>query len=60
MKEAFGKTYSVDLLGHTTIYVPCIHINSRGHSHYKRLRDSFIQNLRLAVDQAGYRRLASF
>jgi uracil-DNA glycosylase len=57
MKEAFGKTYSVDLLGHTTTYVPCIHINSRGHSHYKNLRDSFIHKLRLAVDKGRCQRL---
>ncbi len=53
MKEAFGITYKVWVLGDDTYYAPCIHINSRGHSHYRDLWSKFIENLDGAVISAG-------
>ena len=53
MKSAFSNTYKVTLLGDNTLYVPCIHIHSKGHSHYKNLWNKFIQNLQKTVNSAG-------
>lgn len=53
MKEAFGITYKVGVLGDNAYYAPYIHINSRGHSHYKALWSKFIENLDGAVMSTG-------
>lgn len=52
MKEAFSNTYKVGVLGDSAYYAPCIHINSRGHSHYKALWSKFIESLGGAVISA--------
>ena len=49
MKDAFSNIYEVNLLGDNTLYAPCIHINSKGHVHYKTLWNRFIQNLKQIV-----------
>ena len=49
MKDAFSNIYEVRLQGDNTLYAPCVHINSKGHVHYKKLWNRFIQNLREAV-----------
>jgi hypothetical protein len=49
MKDAFSNIYEVSLLGDNTLYAPCIHINSKGHIHYKNLWTRFIRNLKEAV-----------
>jgi uracil-DNA glycosylase len=49
IKEAFSNAYKVNLNGYTTFYIPCIHINSKGHLHYKNLWDKFIQNFKKTV-----------
>ena len=46
MKDAFGDVYDVRLLGDSTYYAPCIHINSKGKPHYRNLWNKFIQHLR--------------
>ena len=53
MKDAVSEFRKVELLGEDAFYVPCIHINSRAHSHYRDLWEKFIQNLGKAVDSAG-------
>lgn len=56
IKEAFGNIYEVRLLGENVHYAPCIHINSRGHEHYKKQGvhwNTFIQNLRKVVDSVS-------
>ena len=53
MKDAFSKFCKVQLLGENTFYVPCIHINSRAHSHYKDRWKKFTENLEEALDSAG-------
>ena len=49
MKDAFSNIYEVRLLGDSTLYAPCVHINSKGHVHYKILWNRFIQNLKETV-----------
>jgi uracil-DNA glycosylase family 4 len=53
MKDAFGNVYSVLVFDHNTYYAPCIHINSKRHSHYRNLWNEFIQRLRETVVSAG-------
>ena len=48
MKDAFSNIYEVRLLSDSSLYAPCVHINSKGHVHYKNLWNRFIQNLREA------------
>lgn len=53
MKDAFGNIYKIDLLGDNALYVPCIHINSRRNSYYKKLWPKFIWNLKHAMISVG-------
>lgn len=55
MKDAFGNVYGVNLIEKNIHYIPCIHINSKHHRHYKNLWNQFIQVFREAVISAGIR-----
>ena len=49
MKEAFVNRYNVSLQGNEVYYVPCIHINSRGHQHYIKNWGKLNQSLKEAA-----------
>ncbi len=53
MKNAFGNVYKVNLLDNNVLYIPCIHINTRRHRHYKERWQKFILNLKKAVNSAN-------
>jgi uracil-DNA glycosylase family 4 len=48
MKDAFSNFYKVNILNNNVLYIPCIHINTRGHRHYKERWQKFILNLKKA------------
>ena len=54
MKDAFGEVYKINLLDFTCYYCPCIHINTRGKSHYEALWGEFINNLKKLVSSAEF------
>lgn len=53
MKDAFSNVYKVNLLNHNVLYIPCIHINTRRHRHYKERWQKFILNLKKAAKSAN-------
>lgn len=53
MREAFGCVYKVSLLDNKIFYAPCIHINTKGKAHYRKLWPKFIQNLKEAIILTG-------
>ena len=53
MKDAFSNVFKVNLHGNNVLYIPCIHINTRGHRHYKERWKKFILNLKKAVNSAN-------
>jgi uracil-DNA glycosylase family 4 len=53
MKDAFGDVFDVRLFNDNIYYAPCIHINSKRHSHYRNLWNKFIQRLKETVISAG-------
>ncbi len=48
MKDAFSNVFKVNLHGNNVLYIPCIHINTRGHRHYKERWQKFILSLKKA------------
>ncbi len=53
MKDAFSNVYKVNLLDNNVLYIPCIHINTRRHRHYKERWQKFILNLKKTVNSAN-------
>ncbi len=60
MKAAFSNVYKVNLLDYkvnlldnNVLYIPCIHINTRRHRHYKERWQKFILNLKKALNSAN-------
>jgi len=49
MKDAFSNVYDVRVFDHDVHYAPCIHINSKGHAHYRTLWNKFTQTLKETV-----------
>jgi len=52
MKDAFGNMYIVGLFHDNVYYIPCIHINSKRHPHYRNRWNGFIQSLKKTVISA--------
>ena len=52
MKDAFSNVYSVAVFDNNIYYAPCIHMNSKRHSHYRKLWNKFVQSLSEVVISA--------
>lgn len=53
MKEAFGRGYRVNLLGHDLAYFPCIRAKAVSHQTLQKHFPEFIQNLKIAGKRNG-------